>query len=220
MRDFIVFGGGISVSSGVVSGNSGILTSCFAWCRVLPSSSDMTNRNVHIDAGSYVNCSVIAFDTDERKSERGQIAVAMRIHTYIVGPIISAPYTPNLFHVDLITFWVERWSSDYTTTTRTSDTFSSRKFWMFSSRPASARWDCPLATINHMKSCHGRFYICWTRARGVDTFSFVGLSVFVGAAAVDESNFRARRQCAKPITSAMTTFTMRHSQMTKKKKCI
>lgn len=63
----------------------------------------MTYRNVHIDAGSYVNCSVIAFDNDERKSERGQIAVAMRIHTYIVGPIISAPYTPNLFDMDLIT---------------------------------------------------------------------------------------------------------------------
>lgn len=73
------------------------LTSCLASLRVLPSNSDITNRNVHIAAGSYVNCSVIAFDTDERKSERGQIAFAMRIHTYIVGPISNVPYTLNLF---------------------------------------------------------------------------------------------------------------------------
>lgn len=51
---------------------------------------------MHIDAGSYVNCSVIAFDMDDRKSVRGQMAVAIRIHTYIVGPIIKAPYKPNL----------------------------------------------------------------------------------------------------------------------------
>lgn len=81
----------------------------------------------------------MAFDTDERKFVRGQIAVAMRIHTYIVGPIITAPYTENLHFVLEFFKLIMAVSRRPNSTVRTSDTCSNQMFRMFSSRPAAAR---------------------------------------------------------------------------------
>lgn len=74
------------------------LTSSLASPIVFCSSKDITNRNVHIKVGSTVNCSVIAFDSEDRKLVLGQITAAVRTHTYIVGPIMRVPYKLNLEH--------------------------------------------------------------------------------------------------------------------------
>lgn len=74
------------------------LTSSLASAMVFCSSNDITNKNVQINVGSTVNCSVIAFRTEVRKSVRGHNLAANRTHTYIVGPIIAAPYMLNLYN--------------------------------------------------------------------------------------------------------------------------
>lgn len=72
------------------------LTSSSASSTVFFSSNDITNKNVHINTGSTVNCSVIAFDSEYRMPGFGQIIFAVRIQTYIAGPIRMPPYTLNL----------------------------------------------------------------------------------------------------------------------------
>lgn len=73
-----------------------MLASATVFC----SSNDITNKKVTINVGSTENCSIIAFDSDDRKSDRGKIIAAVRTHTYMVGPIITAPYKPNLSEND------------------------------------------------------------------------------------------------------------------------
>lgn len=72
------------------------LTSSLASAMVFCSSSDITNKNAQINVGSTLNCSVIAFRIEVRKSVRGHNLAANRTHTYIVGPIMAAPYMLNL----------------------------------------------------------------------------------------------------------------------------
>lgn len=74
------------------------LTSSFASAMVFCSSSDITNKNVQIKVGSTLNCSVTAFRIEVRKSVRGHNLAAKLTHTYIVGPIITAPYMLNLYN--------------------------------------------------------------------------------------------------------------------------
>lgn len=60
------------------------LTSSLASAMVLRSSSDITNKNVKINAGSMLNCSVIAFFSEVRKSDRcrcGQV-LALNFYTF------------------------------------------------------------------------------------------------------------------------------------------